>query len=128
MPNVTVSIGGRNFEVACQPGEEPYLRTAAGMLDTEARALGDQAGSLPESRLLLMAGLMLADRAAGLEEQLREAETRTVEAEGALAALQSADPQTIEVPAVPREAAEAMADLIAEAEALADQIEEKGLT
>ena len=32
MPQVEVTIGGRAFEVACQPGEEPYLRSAAQMV------------------------------------------------------------------------------------------------
>ena len=33
MPEVTISIGGRNFDVACQDGEEQYLHSAAKMLD-----------------------------------------------------------------------------------------------
>src|SRR5690606_13416058 len=57
MPNETITIGGKNFEVAYQPGEEHYLRAAAAMLDTEATALIGQIGRLPESRMLLMAGL-----------------------------------------------------------------------
>ena len=28
---VEINVGGRVFEVACQPGEEQFLRTAAGM-------------------------------------------------------------------------------------------------
>ena len=74
MPEVTITIGGRSFDVACQPGEEHFLHAAAGMLDGEARVLSDQIGRLPESRMLLMAGLMLADKTAGLEEDLQRAE------------------------------------------------------
>ena len=62
MPEVEVEIGGRRFTVACQPGEEDYLITAASVLDTEASAIGEQIGRLSESRMLLMAGLMLADK------------------------------------------------------------------
>ena len=29
MPQVEITIGGRGFTVACQPGEEPYLQAAA---------------------------------------------------------------------------------------------------
>jgi len=74
MPEVTIEIGGKGFEVACQAGEEQYLQAAAKMLDTEARTLIDQIGRLPESRMLLMSGLMLADKTAGAEDRVRALE------------------------------------------------------
>jgi len=70
MPEVTIVIGGRNFEVACREGEEHFLASAAAMLDEEARTLQESIGRVPESRMLLMAGLMLADKTAALEEQV----------------------------------------------------------
>ena len=73
MPEVTISVGGRDFQVACQEGEEHFLRSAAGMLDSEAQVLLGQIGRVPENRMLLMSGLMLADKAAGIEDQLRDA-------------------------------------------------------
>lgn len=74
MPEITVNIGGRPFVVACQPGEEPFLNAAADMLNAEAVTLIDQIGQLPEGRMLLMSGLMLADKAVAAEEQLRQAQ------------------------------------------------------
>jgi len=62
MPEIKVSIGGREFEVACQPGEEHFLKSAAQLLDNEATVLSSQIGRLPEARMLLMSGLMLADK------------------------------------------------------------------
>lgn len=124
MPNVTISIGGRDFDVACQPGEEAFLQSAAGMLDTEAQVLRSQATRLPESRLLLMAGLMLADRTAGLQDKLAEAEAQLAEARATIDALQSEAPQRVEVPVVPPRVMESLAELAAQAEALADQVEE----
>ena len=44
MPDVTISIGGRQFQVSCQEGEEDYLHAAAKMLDDEAQVLSDQVG------------------------------------------------------------------------------------
>lgn len=70
MPEVTIVIGGRNFEVACREGEEHFLASAAAMLDEEARTLHDSIGRVPETKMLLMAGLMLADKTAALEEQV----------------------------------------------------------
>ena len=72
MPEVKITVGGREFEVACQTGEEEYLHAAAKMLDDEARVLSDQVGRMPESRMLLMAGLLLADKAASVEDRIGE--------------------------------------------------------
>ncbi len=121
MPEVEIRIGGRSFEVSCQDGEEQYLQAAAGMLDAEASVLSSQIGRLPEARMLLMAGLMLADRTAGMQDKLA-----TLEAE--LAQLKSTPapaPERIEVPVMPAGVAETLAELTARAEALAAQLEEK---
>ena len=71
MADVKINIGGREFEVACREGEEHFLHSAAGMLDNEAGALNEALGRMPETRMLLMAGLMLADKTARLEDQLK---------------------------------------------------------
>lgn len=72
MPELNVMIGGRRFQVACQPGEEDFLNAAAKILDQEAQPLLKQLGRIPEAQMLLMAGLMLADRTAAVEEDLRK--------------------------------------------------------
>lgn len=73
MAEVRVSIGGRDFEVACHDGEEHFLQSAALLLDNEASALNEALGRMPETRMLLMSGLMLADKTASLEDQLKNA-------------------------------------------------------
>jgi len=149
MPQVEVTIGGRSFEVACESGEEPYLRAAAGLLDAEAVQLSAQIGRVPEVKMLLMAGLMLGDKTAGLEERLRIAESRLVELARMVEELENAPPrvvrETVEVrvevpvevpveverplepPAGPAALPEAhlvrLAELAADAETLADAIE-----
>lgn len=124
MPEVVISIGGRQFEVACQDGEEHFLRTAAKMLDAEAAVLVNQIGRMPESRMLLMASLMLADRTAGLEDQLRAAEERAVVAER-VATNARANPERVEVPVIPDIVSDTFAEIAARTEALAARIEEK---
>ncbi|MEM1266196.1 MAG: cell division protein ZapA [Pseudomonadota bacterium] len=62
MPEVKLEIGGRVFPVVCEPGEEAQLARAAALLDREATRLLDQHGRIPETRMLLMAGLIMADR------------------------------------------------------------------
>lgn len=127
MPEVDISIGGRNFEVACQEGEQHFLRSAAKMLDDEARVLTSQIGRIPEARMLLMSGLMLADKSAGMEDRMRELEAKVAEQEEELARLKSAPAhiERVEVPVVPATTRDAMAELAARAEALAAQVEEK---
>lgn len=124
MPEITIHIGGRDFAVACQDGEEPFLQAAAAMLDGEAQSLTGQLGRMPEARMLLMAGLMLADRTAGQDERLAAAEARAAAAEAALAAIK-ADPPRVEVPAIPQIVIDTLAELAARAEALADRTEEQ---
>ena len=113
MPELDITIGGRTFLVACQPGEEHFLRSAAAMLDSEAQVLVGQMGRMTDARLLLMAGLMLADKTAALEDELREQKAK-------VAAGASAIPPT----AVPIALA-TLTDLATRAEAMADLLERR---
>ncbi|WP_323041712.1 cell division protein ZapA [Gemmobacter sp.] len=129
MPELDISIGGRSFQVACQPGEEAFLRAAAALLDAEAAPLAAQAGRMPESRLLLMAGLMLADRFAGIEEQLRHAEGRLRDLESRPAPpperVEVPVEVRVEIPVVPQAVLDRLASMTAEAEALAQLLEDR---
>ncbi|MCE5972892.1 cell division protein ZapA [Sinirhodobacter sp. WL0062] len=123
MPEMKVSIGGRDFDVACQPGEEHFLRAAASLLDAEASVLISQIGRMPEGRMLLMAGLMLADKTAGVEDQLRAALARVAELEVEIAEARE-NPAMVEVPVIPTAVSDTLAEIAARAEALADKVEE----
>ncbi|MHA7851692.1 cell division protein ZapA [Roseovarius sp.] len=126
MPEVEITIGGRSFEVACQDGEEHYLRAAAKMLDEEASVLTAQIGRIPEPRMLLMAGLMLADKTAGLQDKLRVMEDRMAEKEAELDQLRNAptpEAERVEVPVVPAGLSDMLAEIAARTESLADQLE-----
>ncbi len=128
MPEVQISIGGRPFTVACQEGEEHFLQSAAQLLDNEATTLMDQIGRLPEARMLLMAGLMLADKAAGTDDQLKSLEDKVAQQAAWIEELQSRpqpEPQRVEVAVIPDEVTQTLAELAARAEALADAAEDK---
>ena len=128
MPQVEIVIGGRSFEVACQDGEEPFLRSAALMLDTEASSLSAHIGRMPEARMLLMAGLMLADKTAGLEDRVRDAEARIAELQSRLteaASVAPLAPLRIEVPVVPAHVTDTLSEIAARAEALASMVEDR---
>ncbi|MEO9651672.1 MAG: cell division protein ZapA [Roseobacter sp.] len=127
MAEIRVSIGGRDFDVACQEGEEHYLQTAAKLLDDEARVLSDQVGRMPEARMLLMAGLMLADKTASVEDRIAEVQAKLDERDSELNALKQsqAEPEKVEVPVVPQSVTDTLAELAARAESLAVALEEK---
>ena len=116
MPEIDISIGGRNFNVSCQEGEEAFLRSAAAMLDAEAQPLIEQMGRLPEARMLLMAALMLADKTAAYEDEIRQLKARLE--------FGQAEPKTVEIPVIPPQIPETFAEIAARAEALAARIEE----
>ena len=128
MPEVEITIGGRSFEVACQEGEQHFLQSAAKMLDDEARVLTSQIGRIPEARMLLMAGLMLADKSAGMEDRMRELEAKVAEQNNLIDELRNAPapaPERVEVPVVPSLVTDALAEMVARAESIAEDVEEK---
>lgn len=127
MPEVTIEIGGRQFEVACQDGEEHYLRSAEKLLNDEASVLQEQIGRMPEPRMLLMSALMLADKTAALQEKLTAAEKLLDDARAELDQIKNApepEAKTIEVPVIPPQIGDSLADIAARAESLAQRLEE----
>lgn len=128
MPETEIKIGGRNFTVSCQEGEEHFLQSAAKLLNAEATVLTSQIGRMPEPRMLLMAGLMLADKTAGLEEKLQEIEGKLGTQEALIEEMRSKpapDPERVEVAVIPPVVTDTLAELAARTEALADKVEEK---
>lgn len=119
MPELNIKIGGRGFSVACQEGEEPYVQAAAALLDHEAQPLVSAMGRLPEGKLLLMAGLMLADKTLAKDEEIRALQARVAELE----ARPEPQPERVEVSVVPVELIDSLADLALRAEALAAQLD-----
>ena len=127
MPEVEIEVGGRRFEVACQPGEEDYLISAATALDKEASSIGDQLGRLSESRMLLMAGLMLADQAGNLKEKLAKSDADLTAAISEISRL-NAELSSSSVPgnenaALSAEFEKTLIDIAEKAERLADKID-----
>lgn len=128
MPEMTITIGGREFRVACQEGEEAYLRAAADLLDVEAQALAGQAGRLTDARMTLMAGLMLADKTAALEEELRTLRARLDDSARLIEELRrmpAREPEQRTVAVLPEGLEDSLAELAARAEALAEQMTEQ---
>jgi cell division protein ZapA len=118
MPDLEITIADRKFLVNCQAGEEPFLQAAAKLLDDEATPLQAKVGRLPDVRMLLMAGLMLADRTATLEDDLRRTKARVAEMEHLLKQTAASDLSG----GLP-EAMDRLAQIAAQAEALANRLD-----
>ena len=71
MTELEISIGGRIFSVACDNEEQEKVREAAALINEEADAIQATLGRLPESKMLLLSALMIADRLVDLESESR---------------------------------------------------------
>jgi len=77
--------------------------------------------------MLLMAGLLLADKTASVEDQVGEVRAQLAEREAELAKLRDTvvEPERIEVPVVPQAVTDGLAEMAARAESLAQEVEDK---
>src|SRR4051794_26901348 len=87
MPQVTVTIAGRSYRMACGEGEETHLEGLAALYDGKIQEMRGSFGEIGDMRLHVMAALTLADdlaetrrRMAALEEEI--AALRTLAAAG----------------------------------------------
>jgi cell division protein ZapA len=61
MADVELSVGGRQYSIACRDGGEDHLRTIAAHVDRKAAEARAAVGDVNEARQLLFAALLLAD-------------------------------------------------------------------
>ncbi len=61
MAQVTVTVNGRDYPVACQDGEEARIVELAARIDGYASELARSIGQMGQSHLILMVALLLAD-------------------------------------------------------------------
>ncbi len=83
MGQVSVSINGRQYRMACDDGQEEHLTTLAQDLDQRIAQLRNDFGEIGDMRLTVMAALIVADELSEQRAQLRRIEDE-------LAALQDA--------------------------------------
>ena len=60
MSNVTLTIGGRSYTVACDEGQESHIQRLGRSIDARLDGMAGLAGQ-SEARTLLFAALLLAD-------------------------------------------------------------------
>ncbi len=64
MAQITVTINGRSYPVACNEGEERRIDELARYVDGKVKSFVRELGQIGEARLLLLAALVLADELA----------------------------------------------------------------
>jgi cell division protein ZapA len=74
MPQVTVTINGRQFRMACEDGQESHLLRLAQDLDQRIEKLRATFGEIGDTRLTVMAALTVADELADVGGKLRRLE------------------------------------------------------
>jgi cell division protein ZapA len=78
MAQVSVTINGRVYRMACDDGQEDHLARLARELDARIARLRESFGEIGDTRLTVMAALMVADE---LTETRRRAKTTEQEIE-----------------------------------------------
>ena len=73
MPEVEVVINGRNYQIACDDGQETHLAQLGEYVDRRVKELVTAVGQVGDSRLLVMASLMIADELAETFADLKKA-------------------------------------------------------
>jgi cell division protein ZapA len=81
MPQVSITINGRSYPVACDEGEEERIRELGRMIDSKVAGFARQVGQAGEARLLVLAALVLADELSEANEAARRLGTQPVAAD-----------------------------------------------
>jgi len=84
MGQVRITLNGRGYDIACDDGQEEHVMRLANAMSERVNQLVAANGQVGEARLLLMAGLLLADdlhsaRAKAAAQSAREGAAETGE-------------------------------------------------
>jgi cell division protein ZapA len=71
MGMVEVTVNGRRQQLQCGDGEEPRLRRLASYVDSCAVRLSQQHGPMPDSKVLLLTSVPIADELADALEEVK---------------------------------------------------------
>jgi cell division protein ZapA len=78
MSQVSVTINGRQFRMACEDGQEGHLMNLARDLDSRIEGLRAKFGEIGDTRLTVMAALTIADSLAETGARIKRLEDELV--------------------------------------------------
>jgi cell division protein ZapA len=81
MAQVSVTIDGRKYRLACNEGEEARLESLAGMIDDKIGEMRKEFGEIGDQRLVIMAALTFADDLAEARDEAAAQRERSEAAE-----------------------------------------------
>jgi cell division protein ZapA len=74
MPQVNVTINGRQYRMACDEGQQQQLLALCDDLNRRIADLTGKFGGMGDARLILMAALSVADELADMQDRVRRLE------------------------------------------------------
>jgi cell division protein ZapA len=74
MAQVIATIAGRQFRLACEDGQEAHLQSLAADIDERIAELRRRFGEIGDTRLTVMAALMVADEMSEAAQKIRRLE------------------------------------------------------
>ena len=76
MGQISVPVNGRSFTITCDDGQEARIRQLAQYIDAKVAEFVRGLGQVGESRLLLLAALVIADELSDANEALEQGRRR----------------------------------------------------
>ena len=70
MAQVTVTINGRKYDIACDDGQEAHLTRLSQYVDRRVNELAATVGQVGDARLLVMISLLVADELSEVNTEL----------------------------------------------------------
>ena len=86
MPQISVTIDGKSYRMACGEGEEAHLAALAADLGSRVAEMRQAFGEIGDMRLQVMAALTISDEVSELKRRLAAAETEAERLRAAVAA------------------------------------------
>ncbi len=94
MGQVSINIRGRQYQVACDDGQEAHLARLGRFLDQKAEQVAPAAGTTNETLLLVLVALMVADELADTSAEVESLQANS--GKEARAARESAEKDAVE--------------------------------
>lgn len=75
MGSVSLAINGRNYQIACDDGQERRVMELGHFIDKKLREIARGAGAVSEQHLMVLTSLLMADELFDTKARLEDAES-----------------------------------------------------
>ena len=70
MAQLAITINGRSYDIACEEGQERHLSELGAYIDKRVKDLVASVGQIGDTRLLVMASLLIADELSDVYDEI----------------------------------------------------------